>query len=1751
MPAFTAVGAYVAGTLLGLVGTAALVVGAVVATGAAYITSRIINGNQNKGNNSAGNQGGRIQVPPATNNKIPVLYGSAYVNGIITDARLKSLGGTTNDTMYYCLVLSEYTNNLVVNAGNFIVGQKYTISVVGTTNFTLIGAASNTVGVTFTATGVGTGTGQARYNSVYGLESVVWNDLRLTPVDATTNAHKVKDGRKVVDGAIFNAGSFVVGSTYVITEIGNTDFIAIGSQTNNIGQIFTATGVGTGSGKAQIEDFIDTNFVVDSNSLVELRVYAGGSSAAEQIYPPQASSNTQAAYDFWGNDDNSWTDQYAMDGLVFAIVKLTYNGDKGFTSLPNVTFQLANNLANPADVWLDYMTSERYGAGIAVTDIDLTANASWAEFCEEDINYTNVAGETNQSTLRYNINGLIDTSNQVKTNIDTILQNGGAWMSYDVSTGLWSPVIKKAINAGTATDAATLFTASRTGTTLTIPLPTTPLPKPFPSGRIEAGQLLYNSTGTLIGTITAQLFPLDPGETTGQIGRYTVSGAGGTITTTTFYTLPASSLEFSDDNIISGITISSTRLEDLYNSVEAEFYNRYNKDQRAYARNYLDAGDRNPNEPDNQLRMSLDLVNNSMQADILGQMEMRQSRDDLVIDFTSTHYGIQAQAGDVIAVTSELYGWAPKYFRVMRVKEIENEDATLTAQIQALEYNPDVYTIEPITEFSTAANIKIGNLISSPGLPKPTTPLVDNENPNDSVPNFRFNINVPATGGPFDEAEVYVAEGWDPNAVTGWIDNNSTPGTYSGVAGTIMTVTAVTYNSINVGDYFDLGGVTVVNQLTQTTISTKTFASGGAVAATTFTLNNVTGVVIGQKPTGTGIPSGAMVIGVSGTTVTLDKAFTVQATGNYLFTTAGGTGTYTVNISTAVNGTDDLFDQPIDSDFRYLKKIVPDGNAAAFTSGSTISTTVTELKANSQTFRRYFLKARLGVKKNFGEFSPNTPVDIDGNSIPWQPNPVGGGGGGTGAGVFTSVDINNTTPWLTFSTQPDGANPQYGIRGKSTIDDPWFIGAGSTGNDQGYIEIATADNAGDPFGDAGPIYARQYNGYAGTGAPWFGGDGVVVNEFTLLDEDGNTIIPNNLTVDSGTLFVDATNNRVGINNTSPAYTLDVSGNAYVSQDAIIHGDLTVNGTTSGGVVADIVTNNTSGAIFNTNATTLDIGGVATTLNMGATTGTMTIGNPTVRGTQVTQNVFNTVATTVNAFGAATTTNIGSTAGGTTTIGWDAVVNKDLAVNGGDITTTQTTASLFNTTATTLNIGSASTATRIGATTGTTTIGYNLNLLGPTLTLNSDDTTGDFDPNIVFADDGVNPAVIVWDSSDNQFSFSKPIFTVTDKDITSSGNFVLDRSIAGVYASDNATIRVDRAGGLTDATITWNEATDKWNISNSVTVSSDLNASSLTSNTINSTTAPAITLSGADVTVEGNLNVKGTTLTLNSDGTGTEDITILFERAASDTYIKYNESTDRFEFNSPITTLNNLGARFSQDLFGTGYHGVVIAGATGSMVLGGDFYFQRQAGTAAGTNASIYVDRVSPAVNSYITWNETTDAWDISNDTNVVANLILTGNTIKSSGGTTALTLSGADVVVAGTLTLTGNTINSSGGTTALTLSGDDVTIPGNLKVDAVLLTGSSEDVANAGAMLLTKAASYFSTGATGETSTLAAGTEGQFKSMMMRADGGGDMVVTVSNAGWKSGSSGTITFSAVGHSCLLQYINSRWYAVGQNGVTFA
>ena len=92
----------------------------------------------------------------------------------------------------------------VDTVGDFVVGKQYEILTVGTTIWTALGAASNTIGVSFTATGSGT-------------------------VSAT---------------------SIVSGRSYTIRSLADTDFTLIGASTNAVGVTFTASGAGLGVGTA-------------------------------------------------------------------------------------------------------------------------------------------------------------------------------------------------------------------------------------------------------------------------------------------------------------------------------------------------------------------------------------------------------------------------------------------------------------------------------------------------------------------------------------------------------------------------------------------------------------------------------------------------------------------------------------------------------------------------------------------------------------------------------------------------------------------------------------------------------------------------------------------------------------------------------------------------------------------------------------------------------------------------------------------------------------------------------------------------------------------------------------------------------------------------------------------------------------------------------------------------------------------------------------------------------------------------------------------------------------------------------------------------------------------------------------------------------------------------------------------------------------------------------------------------------------
>ena len=72
---------------------------------------------------------------------------------------------TAISVVYNKTYLSNGVRLKVVAAGSLVVGVQYIIRTLGTTDFTLVGAASNTVGEVFVATGAGTGTGTASHSA--------------------------------------------------------------------------------------------------------------------------------------------------------------------------------------------------------------------------------------------------------------------------------------------------------------------------------------------------------------------------------------------------------------------------------------------------------------------------------------------------------------------------------------------------------------------------------------------------------------------------------------------------------------------------------------------------------------------------------------------------------------------------------------------------------------------------------------------------------------------------------------------------------------------------------------------------------------------------------------------------------------------------------------------------------------------------------------------------------------------------------------------------------------------------------------------------------------------------------------------------------------------------------------------------------------------------------------------------------------------------------------------------------------------------------------------------------------------------------------------------------------------------------------------------------------------------------------------------------------------------------------------------
>jgi hypothetical protein len=204
----------------------------------------------------------------------------------------------------------------------------------------------------------------------------------------------------------------------------------------------------------------------------------------------------------------------------------------------------------------------------------------------------------------------------------------------------------------------------------------------------------------------------------------------------------SASYAFTDNNIVGDIRLSATDITSSINQVEARFPFKENRDQASFVNLQTPSGLLYPNEPVNKYSITYDLVNDSVQAQYLANRLLEQAREDLIVSFNTTYYGIQVDAGNVVSVTNADYGWSSKLFRVMKVNEASLPDGSLGARLELTEYNAQIYDDQDITQFTPVPNsgLSAPSYFSSLAAPSVTG------YPSATIPNFSVTVFIPVTG---------------------------------------------------------------------------------------------------------------------------------------------------------------------------------------------------------------------------------------------------------------------------------------------------------------------------------------------------------------------------------------------------------------------------------------------------------------------------------------------------------------------------------------------------------------------------------------------------------------------------------------------------------------------------------------------------------------------------------------------------------------------------------------------------------------------------------------------------------------------------------------------------------------------------------------------------------------------------------------------------------------------------------------------
>jgi hypothetical protein len=249
------------------------------------------------------NPGNRQQVGPAGSNKLPVVYGSSFVGGTITDLTISN----DNQTLYYCLALSEVTNTQGGAGGDaFTFGNVYwggKRCVFDSTDQTRVVSLLDE------------STGESQTNVDGNLFIYLYRNGSYQPTNSTTSAITVMsasdlayawDSSKLMSNCAFAIVKMVYNSDAGLTGIQQTRF-----QVNNprtapgdcFSDFLQSTRYGAGIPASQI----------DATSLAALNAYCAG---AFTYTPSSGGSSTITRFKFDGVLDTTNTVMTNMQGMA-------------------------------------------------------------------------------------------------------------------------------------------------------------------------------------------------------------------------------------------------------------------------------------------------------------------------------------------------------------------------------------------------------------------------------------------------------------------------------------------------------------------------------------------------------------------------------------------------------------------------------------------------------------------------------------------------------------------------------------------------------------------------------------------------------------------------------------------------------------------------------------------------------------------------------------------------------------------------------------------------------------------------------------------------------------------------------------------------------------------------------------------------------------------------------------------------------------------------------------------------------------------------------------------------------------------------------------------------------------------------------------------------------------------------------------------------------------------------------------------